>query len=61
MFLSPQGCSDRATSLHSVVWGMVAYLILQESDNNRRALGFNIFFFPPEKMTTRFSLPVRFS
>ena len=61
MFLSPQGCSDLATSLQSVVWGMVAYLILQESDNNRRALGFNIFFFPPEKMTTRFSLPVRFS
>ena len=61
MFLSPQGCSDLATSLQRELWGTVAYLSRHESDNNRRALGFSVFFFPPENMTTRFSLPVRFS
>ena len=58
---SPQGWSVRATSLQEEEWGMVAYLILQLSDNNLLSLGLRVFFFSPENIRTKFSAPVKFS
>ena len=58
---SPHGWSDRATSLQEEEWGMVAYLILQLSDNNLLSLGLRVFFFSPENIRTKFSAPVKFS